>query len=198
MGEAARTSREVWGEHNISRGTWNVASNKCPELFRWPGPASPLARTDMNSSLEMGQLCESMLRANQVSQSHLPPFSSLHPFHKHAQINVTTLTDTHICKHCQVQCPRKDSPGVDSWLALRRESQNRTEQMLAMGKCGRRNTEGHAQPEREEEGTLETAVAIIKWYLNLGYIPAFRQRSHRAVPASLERAVAPILAGGMF
>lgn len=57
-----------------------------------------------------------------------------------------TLASPHTCKHCQARCPPKDLPSVDSWLVLRRESQNRTEQMLAAGQGGRRNTEGHAQP----------------------------------------------------
>lgn len=138
-----------------------------------------------------------MPHANQVSRSHRPPSSSLYPSHEHAQTDTDTLTDTHTCKHGQGRCLRKDSPGVDSWLALRRESQNRTEQMLATGKCGRRNTEGHVQPEREEEGTLEIAVAVMKWYPNLGYTPAFCQRAQRALPASPERAATPILARGM-
>lgn len=47
--------------------------------------------------------------------------------------------------------------------------------------------EGHAKPERQEEGALETAVAIMKWPLNLGYIPAWSQRSQKALLASLER-----------
>lgn len=108
--------------------------------------------------------------------------TTLHPLPR-----FTPSTNTPTCKHCQAWCPPEDSPSVDSWLALRRESQNRTEQMLATGKCGRRNTERHAQPEREEESALETAGAIMKWYLNLGYMSTFRQRPPRALPASLER-----------
>lgn len=127
------------------------------------------------------------LPAHQASQNHLAPASSLHPFHQHAPTHMDTLADTHTCKHCQPRCPPKDSPSVDSWLALRRESQNRTEQMLATGKCGRRNTEGHAQPERGEESASETAGAIMKWYRDWGYVSVFCQRSPRALPASLER-----------
>lgn len=68
----------------------------------------------------------------------------------------------HTCKHLQAVCPPQDSPGVDSWLPLRRASQNSTEQMLATGKVLKENTEGRAEPEREEEGAPETAIAIMK------------------------------------
>lgn len=58
--------------------------------------------------------------------------------------------------------------------------------MLATGKCWRRNT-GHTKLEREEEDALETAVAIMKCYLNMGYTYQLPARDLRALQASLEK-----------
>lgn len=117
--------QRMWGEQSsleeakaISRGTKKAAWNKCPGDAGRRLPPTSCRKWCEWPCLEMRR---NISHVKQVGWSHFTPSFSPHPLPQ-------TLPDTHryihrhTRKYFQVRCPPKDSPGVDSWLALRRES----------------------------------------------------------------------------
>lgn len=132
---------------DIRKGTQSSTQSSA-EWHRWQGSILPPTRADMNDTCwKLANCTKSHFRKASSAGTILHPLLPLISFHKHAR-----HTQTHRYTHMQILSVMVSSQRL-TWcrqLACSQEGeseQNRTEQMLATGKCWRRDTERHAEPE---------------------------------------------------